>query len=230
MIKNLVTLSPKQDIKEALQVMIDKRIRRLPICEKKNLVGILTYGDVMREILKELAEVNVKAQKLRKEASRDGLTGLFNQKHFKILLQNQLERVKRYGGILTLMMVDVDHFKKVNDQYGHDAGDFILQRVANLIRRNTRKVNIVGRYGGDEFGIIAPISDVEGVRRLGERLRALVERTRFRYKNEVLKVTLSIGVAGWDKSMQSGRDLIVKADKALYQSKKAGRNAVSVQI
>lgn len=227
--KDLVTMSPKQDIKEALQLMIDKRIRRLPICEKKNLVGILTYGDVMREILKELAEVNIKAKKLKKEVSRDGLTGLYNQKYFKLLLENQLERVKRYGGILTLMMVDVDHFKKVNDLYGHDAGDLILQKVAGLIRRNTRKVNIVGRYGGDEFSIIAPISDVEGVRRLGERLREITERTKFRYKNNLLKVTLSIGVAGWDTGMQSARDLIVKADKALYQSKKAGRNAVSVQ-
>ncbi len=225
---HLITMNPKQDLKEALQVMIDKRIRRLPICEKKSLVGILTYGDVMREIQKELAEVNVKAQQLKKEAVKDGLTGLFNQQYFKIALDNQMERVKRYGGVLTLLMVDVDFFKKINDQNGHDAGDLVLQKVATLIRRNTRKVNIVGRYGGDEFGLIAPISDVEGGRQLGERLRDIVERTKFHYKDIVIHVTLSIGVAGWDKAMLNGRDLIVKADKALYLSKRAGRNKVSI--
>ncbi|MBI4976748.1 MAG: GGDEF domain-containing protein [Spirochaetes bacterium] len=224
----LVTADPRSEITEALQVMIDRRIRRLPVCDKKTLIGIVTYGDIMRVLQKEIADVNLKAHELKQEVSRDGLTGMYNQKFLKVTLETQIERVRRYGGMLTLLMIDVDYFKKINDTYGHDAGDTVLMKTANLIRKNTRKVNIVARYGGDEFAVIAPISDVEGGRRLGERLRELVERTRFRYNEHIIRVTLSIGVAGWDRKIVSGRELVQKADKALYLSKKAGRNAVNV--
>ena len=228
MVSPVFTMSPKQETKDALQFMAAKRIRRLPITENKKLVGIITYGDIIREVQKDLAEAQIKTQQLKLEVSRDGLTHVFTQKYFKTFLDREVERVKKYSGLLSLLMVDVDHFKKINDTYGHDAGDYILVKVSELIRKNTRKINIIGRYGGDEFSIIAPISDVESSKRLGDRLRQFVEQTKFHYQGKIIRVTLSIGVAGWDKTIIDGRGLIVKADKALYKSKRAGRNTVSV--
>lgn len=236
------TMSPKQDTREALQFMSSKRIRRLPITENKKLVGIITYGDIIREIQKELSDSQIKteqlkntaakfkqtAEDLKKEVQIDGLTGVYTQKHFKFLLESEVERVKRYGGNLSLLMIDVDHFKRVNDTYGHDAGDYILTKVSKLIKHNTRKVNYIGRFGGDEFSVIVPVNDLESARRLGERLRQFVDQTKYNYQGQIIRATLSIGVASWDKAIIDGRGLIVKADKALYKSKHAGRNAVSV--
>ncbi|MFH1075140.1 MAG: GGDEF domain-containing protein [Candidatus Firestonebacteria bacterium] len=228
MVTPVFTMSPKLETSAAMQFMVSKRIRRLPITENKRLVGIITYGDIIREVQKDLAEAQLKTQQLKLEVSKDGLTHVFTQKYFKTFLDREVERVKRYGGLLALLMVDVDHFKKVNDTYGHDAGDYILIKVSELIRKNTRKINVIGRYGGDEFSIIAPISDVESAKRLGDRLRQFVEQTKFHYQGQIIRVTLSIGVAGWDKSIIDGRSFIVKADKALYKSKHAGRNTVSI--
>ena len=236
------TMSPKHETREALQFMASKRIRRLPITDNKRLVGIITYGDIIREIQKDLAEAQIKTRELKSEVekaqqktrelktevARDGLTKVFSQKHFKTLLEREVERVKRYGGLLCLLMIDIDHFKKINDTDGHDAGDYILVKVTELIRKHTRKINTIGRYGGDEFSIIAPISDVESARRLGERLRQFVSQTKFNYHGKIIRATLSVGVGSWDKTIIDGRGLIVKADKALYKSKHAGRNAVSV--
>jgi diguanylate cyclase (GGDEF)-like protein len=222
------TMHPKQKIRSAVDFMIAKRIRRLPIVENHRLAGIITYGDILRAVQKEVADMEIQTQQLKKEMQKDGLTKFYTQKYFKIMLDREVERVKRFGGYLSLIMIDIDHFKKVNDMYGHDAGDHILHKVSLLITHNTRKINVIGRYGGDEFAIIAPISDIEGARRLGERLRQFVEQTRFNYDGKPIKVTLSVGVAAWDKHITSGRDHIIKADKALYASKRAGRNKVSV--
>jgi diguanylate cyclase (GGDEF)-like protein len=239
--KPVRSLTPKEDLKKALQFMLDNKIRRLPIVENKKLMGIISYGDIMREVQKELAEATIKTAQLKTEIERDGLTHFLTQKYFKKNLNQEVDRVKRYGGILSLLMIDIDHFKKINDTYGHDAGDYILQKVSFLISKNTRKVNTIGRYGGDEFAIIAPISDAESSRRLGERLRQFVAQTNFKYnekkivaegskfnQKKIIKVTVSIGVASWDKSIIDGRGLIIKADKALYLSKHGGRNLVSV--
>jgi diguanylate cyclase (GGDEF)-like protein len=221
------SLHPKEKLKKAVDYMVERRIRRLPIVKKGILAGIITYGDILRVIQKELSEFYTKTEELKSQIDKDGLTHVYSQKYFKAALDKEVERVKRYGGFLSLLMIDIDHFKKINDTYGHDAGDSVLQKTAFLIRKNTRKINLVARYGGDEFAVIAPISDIEGVRRLGERLRFFVERTKFHYSDKIIKVTLSIGAASWDNTIQDGRQLIIKADKALYKSKHSGRNAVS---
>lgn len=221
-------LHPKEDTKKAIEFMRMKNIRRLPIVEKRQLVGIITYGDILRIIEKQLAESTLETKQLRVQISKDGLTHFYTQKYFKNLLEKEIERVKRYGGYLSLLMIDIDHFKKINDTYGHDAGDYVLSRVAFLIQKNTRKINIIARYGGDEFSIIAPISDIEGAIRLGKRLREFVGKTNFHYGNTKIKITLSIGVTSWDKSIQDARGLIIKADRALYKSKHSGRNMVSI--
>jgi diguanylate cyclase (GGDEF)-like protein len=224
----VITLHSKQKIKTAVDFMIAKRIRRLPIVEHGNLIGIVTYGDILRAIQKEVADMQMQTELLKKEVQKDGLTKFYTQKYFKIFIDKEVERVKRYGGYLSLIMIDIDHFKKVNDTYGHDAGDSVIHKVSLLIDHNTRKINILGRYGGDEMGIIAPISDIEGARRLGERLRQFVEQTKFHYGNKIIKVTLSVGVASWSVDIPDGRGLLMKADAALYKSKREGRNRVSV--
>jgi len=222
------TMQANQSIRKAVDFMVSKHIRRLPIVKNHRLIGIITYGDILKVVQKEIADLNFVTEKLKHEITRDDLTKLANQKFLKSELDKEVERVKRFGGYLSFLMIDVDFFKKINDTYGHDAGDYIIQRVAFLIRNSTRKINSIGRYGGDEYAVIAPISDIEGARRLGERLRELVERTKFHYHDKVIKVTLSVGAASWDSSITDGRGLIIKADKALYKSKHAGRNVVSI--
>ncbi len=222
------TMQPRQSIKKAVEFMVSKRIRRLPVVENHRLAGIITYGDILRAVQKEVADMELQTEQLKKEVQKDGLTKFYTQKYFKILLEKEVERAKRFGGFLSLIMIDVDHFKKINDTFGHDAGDYILHKVSLLINHNTRKINIIGRYGGDEFAVIAPISDIRGAQRLGERLRQFVNQTKFMYNGKQIKTTLSVGVAAWDKSIETGRDLIIKTDKALYKSKHGGRDRVSV--
>lgn len=221
------TQSPETEIHTATESMKNRRIRRIPVTRKDRIVGIVTYGDILRFMKKELADSHVQVKKLKGEVDRDGLTGVFTQKYFRDALKREVKRVKRYGGSLSLLMIDIDHFKDINDTYGHDAGDLVLVRIVSLIRENVRDINIICRYGGDEFAVIAPISDVHGAQRMGERLRKTAEKTVFTYKRKRIKAMLSIGIASWSSTMKTGQGLIIAADQALYKSKHNGRNIVS---
>lgn len=224
----LVTLSPAASLAQAAKVMRDRRIRRIPVMKAGRLVGIVTLGDVLRGFQIELLNSRQETHELKQAVYRDGLTGVFNQKYFKTALAQAVAHVKRYGGFLSLVMIDVDHFKQINDIYGHSAGDMVLRKVAQILRNNTGKVNAVCRYGGDEFAVLSTIGDLERAVERAERFRRLVEETRFVYGRHVLTVTLSIGVAAWNKRMLNGLSLVNAADRALYVSKKNGRNRVSV--
>lgn len=166
-------------------------------------------------------------QRLKHLAGHDGLTELHNHRHTRELLQREYERFSRYAGGLSLLMIDVDHFKDVNDRHGHPAGDQVLREVARAIKDGVRTVDLVGRYGGEEFVAILPQTEAEEARLLAERLRSSVEGRSFETHGAVVRVSVSIGVATCPSpSVASPDDLIREADRALYRAKQAGRNRV----
>jgi diguanylate cyclase (GGDEF)-like protein len=161
---------------------------------------------------------------IEKLATTDGLTGLFNHRWFQEKLSEELKRMDRYSLPVSLIFTDIDYFKKVNDTYGHPAGDLILKEVSGIIRKEIRDVDIPARYGGEEFAVILPGTDSEGCKNIAERLRTAVMARTFSADGRELKVTISIGIATAPADAKSKEELIEKADQALYNAKHNGRN------
>jgi len=143
-------------------------------------------------------------------------------------LKKHIKLAKRNNTMLAIMMIDLDFFKQVNDTYGHLCGDEILKTLSNLLREKSRSVNIICRYGGDEFIIIAPMANFKSANYFAERLRAAVENYDFSFAENKIRLTLSIGVALWNPKIKSSRELVKKADQALYAAKRNGRNQVQM--
>jgi two-component system cell cycle response regulator len=156
----------------------------------------------------------------------DGLTGVFNRKHFGERLKAEIAYAKRHGTPLSLLMIDFDHFKKVNDTLGHLAGDHVLKTVAAVVKKTLRVEDVFARYGGEEFAIIARGADIEHSLPLAERVRATVERTRIVYEQATIPMTISIGIASLACCPNGGSvdELVSVADRRLYACKAAGRN------
>ncbi|HFC98671.1 MAG TPA: GGDEF domain-containing protein [Thermosulfurimonas dismutans] len=219
--------------------------------------GLTSYSELIREayeelerssldcalILQRLKEEKARAEdlarrlreaneKLRRLSITDGLTGLYNHRYFQERLREEFERARRYRRSLSLILLDLDHFKRVNDRYGHLVGDQVLRGVAEVIQHNIRKSDIPARYGGEEFAIIAPETDLQGASTLGERIREEVARQEFSYGDQKFSITVSLGVANIfpAASDKTPRDLIEAADKALYYSKTQGRNRLTAVI
>ncbi len=169
--------------------------------------------------------------KLAEGAMQDPLTGLYNRRHFEERLGSELAAAQRHGRPVSLLMVDVDHFKSINDRYGHLAGDEALKMVSFVLRGAVRKEDVLARYGGEEFVVIARETGLDGAQSLGERIRRAVEKSRCAYQGHALGVTVSIGVTvsvGLSEfvSGRTERELLEAADRALYLAKQAGRNRV----
>lgn len=167
-------------------------------------------------------------QALQKLSSTDRLTGLYNRGHWEEALKLEYARHCRYGHQATLLMFDIDHFKRVNDTYGHQVGDRVIQRVADLVRAHIRDADLAGRYGGEEFAVLLPDTDREGGRMLAERLREAVEAELLEHQGEQVRFTISLGVADLGRPCNDHQQLIEWADQALYASKRGGRNRVTV--
>ena len=163
---------------------------------------------------------------LRKMAATDGLTGLFNLRHFRQLSLRELDRAKRYRHPLVLMMTDLDHFKSINDEFGHDVGDRVLQLMADIAGKNLRDSDIFARLGGDEFAILLPETGLSEARSVAERLREAVEDAILITNTGTLKFTLSVGIAEVDRNAPDLDTLMKHADAALYSAKDKGRNRV----
>jgi diguanylate cyclase len=146
------------------------------------------------------------------------------------ILSSEITRARRHGRSVSVLIVDVDHFKRVNDNYGHIVGDQVLQKLAVLLKATVRAENSVCRYGGEEFAIIVPEHPAESAREIAERLREVVEQATFASdKNHDLKITISIGVAAFPEMANSAEALTNAADTALYAAKEGGRNRVAVR-
>ncbi|MDD3312540.1 GGDEF domain-containing protein [Pseudodesulfovibrio sp.] len=168
-----------------------------------------------------------KEVKLR--ADRDGLTRIYNRHSFDERLVYEIKRRRRYNHDLSLLMVDLDHFKQVNDTYGHQAGDMVLRKVGEILTDTFRTTDLPARYGGEEFVVLLPHTSEKAAWKLAERVRGAIENTRFSYDGHDFAVTASIGVASVEAgALTRDDDLIVKADKALYAAKHNGRNMVVI--
>ena len=163
----------------------------------------------------------------------DPLTGLFNRSHFEEYMRNEEPRITSLPAgsdhrNLSIIMGDIDYFKKINDKYGHPAGDFVIKTVAQIFQKTFRKTDIICRYGGEEFLVILPASDVQGTIVAAEKARDAIEKFQFDFEGSTIPVTMSFGVAQLIVGQELGKDTISRADAALYQSKHNGRNQVSM--
>lgn len=171
----------------------------------------------------ELAEAN---DRLLVLATTDSLTGLANRRHFLEKLQEEISRSQRYGRPFSVAMVDADHFKSVNDTYGHDIGDKVLQRLSNLMTGAARDVDCVGRLGGEEFAILLPETAVEGAKVFCERLLAHIREAEVDTGGEPLRFTVSIGLTEVCQGETKTDVILNRADEALYEAKEGGRDRV----
>jgi diguanylate cyclase (GGDEF)-like protein/PAS domain S-box-containing protein/putative nucleotidyltransferase with HDIG domain len=174
-----------------------------------------------------LDELDKKNKELIELSITDGLTGLYNHRFIQERFEFEFKRVKRYGGDLSCMMIDIDHFKTLNDTYGHQCGDYVLRELSMLFRRHSREVDICGRYGGEEFLILTNVS-LEFTMQFANKLHAAIEKRGFSFEGKEFRVTVSIGVADFRPSMKDRHELIEHADLALYQAKEDGRNLIRI--
>ncbi len=157
----------------------------------------------------------------------DRLTGIYNRGHFESCLVEEWKRAKRYEEGLSFFLLDLDFFKKVNDTYGHLAGDEVLRLTARIIVREIRETDIAGRYGGEEFGVILPHTDKQGAIAVAERIRQSVSDYIFEFESQEIRLTLSIGASFIRQEMTGYAQMISEADQAMYQSKENGRNCIT---
>jgi two-component system, cell cycle response regulator len=166
--------------------------------------------------------------KLNYEASIDAFTGCYNKTYFNNTCDREVKKSKVTGHPLSLMLFDLDHFKNVNDNFGHDAGDYVLKVLADLIREHgAREMDTFARYGGEEFVILLPKTTIKQAYEIAERIRKSVEDHSFVYEGDTLPITISIGIADYRQGVETGTDLFKRADKAVYTAKGDGRNRVA---
>jgi two-component system, cell cycle response regulator len=169
--------------------------------------------------------LSARSQTLEQAALTDGLTGMQNRRYFDDALREYLEEFRRIDRPVGLMILDLDHFKQVNDTHGHDVGDEVLRAVATCLRGMTRYHDVVARLGGEEFAVVTPNMEIELLGRFAERIRKAIANMSILSGNVRLKVTTSVGLAVWDHK-ESAEDFYRRADRQLYEAKKQGRNRV----
>ncbi len=211
------SLPASTPLEKAVQLMQAKGYRRFPILDQKgNLAGIVTQTDVLRAFTREL---EVAHDRMRDMAIHDGLTGLYNRRFFMEAVSKQFLLSRRYGDPIALILLDLDNFKLVNDQMGHQVGDEVLRGVSAILKSNPRKSDTTARFGGEEFTILAAKLDLAGAMRVAERLRVAIAQGGH---------TASFGVAVYpDPHAKTVEDLIRHADLAMYHAKTNGKNRVS---
>ena len=213
----------------------------IPIIYQGNLLGIIVLncktGNISDELTFTLAgQAGIAIQNARlferinAMATTDGLTGLNNRRHFFDLAEREFVRYKRYGAPLSVFMIDVDHFKRINDVHGHAVGDQVLMHLAKKLKGLVRDSDIVGRYGGEEFAVILPETKLDTAAGIAERVRKAIENDAVRAEEiEDLKYTLSLGVSTFTRDVRSVAAVFKAADEALYEAKSLGRNRIAVK-
>lgn len=181
------------------------------------------YNDWVKYLTAAIAKI-MDNEHLLDMAFTDGLTGLLNYRAFREILESEIDRARRYGTTFSLMMVDIDHFKHVNDRYGHQEGDRVLVSIASRLQTRLRKSDLVFRYGGEEFMVILPQTGIYKAMYLAERTRSFVERMR---PGGGIVVTVSVGVSQYEQGMDA-QELISSVDRGLYLAKGRGRNRVEI--
>jgi two-component system cell cycle response regulator len=215
----------QEDKVEGLELGADDYITK-PF-QYPELLARIRAGKRIVDLQKELIETNKRLELL---SVTDGLTKLHNHRFFQDELARAFEESQRYQRPLSLAMIDIDFFKKVNDTHGHAVGDDVLKRAATLFRDSVRSTDLVARYGGEEFAVMMPETTLHDAEAFAEKIRHLVETTPLETQIGPLAITVSIGVASVPHSrIHSAKELIIAADKALYRAKRNGRNQVQAE-
>ncbi len=238
--KEIIYLKPPID--EAplfLKKYLDERresFAALPLLSEGLPIGIFTISGLEEEqienlsILSKQLALEVKKinlyEKIRELAITDGLTGIYVRRYLLERLNEEIPRARRHNLKLSILMIDLDHFKECNDAYGHLVGDIVLKDIAKIMKEHIRQVDLVGRYGGEEFVIALPDTDKSSAAHVADRIRQSVERHKFKAYDEIIAITISVGVATCPEDGDEVAELIDRADQALYKAKAEGRNKV----
>jgi diguanylate cyclase (GGDEF)-like protein len=249
------------DFNSVYNTMKGRGIRHIPVTDGKNLVGIVSIRDLThtyqnflesqfqeaRSRINELERLTgldnggrvkllmQEIERYRELSLTDPLTGLYNKRYFNGRLAEETARARRYGHPFSLIFCDVDHFKEVNDRYGHDYGDQVLRAIAGVLSGHIQEMNvvsrlrksdIVARYGGEEFVAILPGTQIDGAVAAAEHARSAIEATELEATGGILKITCSFGVAEMTSDVPGSDVLVKRADLALYRAKENGRNRV----
>jgi diguanylate cyclase (GGDEF)-like protein len=215
------------------QILLSNRLNGIAACVMGWALSVLLWRKFATITLQQeqLVKANVELQQKQRELERltrlDGLTGLFNRNTFVELTRQELVRAQRQGSATAILLLDLDHFKRVNDTWGHPAGDAVLRNVANVVNRSVRSTDLVGRLGGEEFIVLLPATSAEFARKIAEKIRMRIEVTPTPWEPNPIGATASIGLAGTTAlEKRDFESLYNEADKALYIAKTRGRNRV----
>lgn len=258
--KNIIVSHPEDNLNTVFEKMKGARIDSIVIVEQETPVGIASIYDLFdnrykcqnksdKNIVKEMemkshlnkdriiAQLYKEIDILHSQSITDPLTGLFNVRHFNARIEEEVERSKRYNDSIGIIFIDIDHFKNVNDNYGHECGNIILKNIGKLLKNTKsnencsvlRKSDVAVRYGGEEFIIICPATTKEKAYLIAERIRKTIEKEKIKHKRKTISITVSIGVSEFkSSSKQNIIDVIRKADSAMYEAKRLGRNRVII--
>jgi diguanylate cyclase (GGDEF)-like protein len=189
-------------------------------------IGLIIYD--VTEVAGNRLQLQRANSQLRIISQTDGLTGLLNRKHWEDGLLHEFKRYQRYKHTCSLLMFDIDHFKRVNDTYGHPAGDEVIRQTAAAVKKCVRDIDICGRYGGEEFTVILVDTNTEGAMIVAERLRKTIEANTIYYHEHVINFTISLGIAEISQSFSNPMEWIDASDRGLYRAKRAGRNQTQI--
>ncbi|MBB1475405.1 sensor domain-containing diguanylate cyclase [Shewanella vesiculosa] len=202
-----------------------QNITLLPLA---SLTGQITHISIIVYDVTDIAvnKLQLKSanEQLEQLSQTDGLTQLHNRRHWQDCMEKEFDRYSRYGDAASLVMIDIDNFKLINDKYGHPAGDKVIQHIAYLLKQALRETDCAGRYGGEEFGVVLSKTTAEDALNFTERLRKRIEESEIAFENRLIKVTISIGINDLDSEIDNSSTWLSGADKALYLAKQQGRN------
>ena len=217
MTRTVITCAPEENIVDVLNLMNSHRIRHVLVVDGSKLVAVVSIRELTRAC--ELLEIR---------ANTDSLTGLSNRRHFLETLEMEFDRCHRYGHALSVAMIDVDHFKRINDTFGHGAGDEVLRAMSVLIVRELRPMDTVGRLGGEEFAAIFPETDMAGAEVACNRILAKIRALEVVVDDATISFTISVGLTTANLATQDPSGVLKKADELMYAAKSGGRNRLHV--
>ena len=211
-----------------IRTALEEKRRSEVIRQERLSEEMESLNENLSRMKKEVDQVHEKRKALEKEVLVDPLTGIANRRALRERLKNELHRFQRYRQFFSILLFDIDNFKAINDQYGHWAGDRCLKEIIKRVRAILRETDFIARWGGDEFVLIFPGTDLESAGAVAERLRKLIQNTRFVYHKQEISLTVSCGVTEIAESDQNQETIFNRVDKAMYKAKKNGRNMVTI--